>query len=89
VTRAFDRLPVRVEGEHLRGGARDRHRQSPLAAAELDHPMAAKVGEPPQGGEVRPLWIDHTAHGLYALTVVPRAPNFCALRLVSSNFERA
>jgi hypothetical protein len=27
--------------------------------------------------------------GLYALTVVPRAPNFCALRRVSSNFDRA
>jgi hypothetical protein len=27
--------------------------------------------------------------GLYALRVVPRAPNFCALRRVSSNFERA
>src|SRR6266540_2003872 len=27
--------------------------------------------------------------GLYALSVVPRAPNFCALRRVSSNFERA
>jgi hypothetical protein len=27
--------------------------------------------------------------GLYACTVVPRAPNFCALRRVSSNFERA
>ena len=27
--------------------------------------------------------------GLHALTVVPRAPNFCALRRVSSNLERA
>jgi len=27
--------------------------------------------------------------GLKAFTVVPRAPNFCALRRVSSNFERA
>jgi hypothetical protein len=27
--------------------------------------------------------------GLNALVVVPRAPNFCALRRVSSNFERA
>jgi hypothetical protein len=27
--------------------------------------------------------------GLYALRVVPRAPNFCALRRVSSNFDRA
>ena len=26
--------------------------------------------------------------GLYALTVVPRAPNFSALRRVSSNLER-
>jgi hypothetical protein len=26
---------------------------------------------------------------LYAVTVVPRAPNFCALRRVSSNLERA
>jgi hypothetical protein len=30
----------------------------------------------------------HTA-GLYAFSVVPRAPNFCALRRVSSNFDRA
>jgi hypothetical protein len=29
------------------------------------------------------------AVGLYALSVVPRAPNFCALWRVSSNFERA
>jgi hypothetical protein len=28
------------------------------------------------------------ASGLWALTVVPRAPNFCALRRVSSNLER-
>jgi hypothetical protein len=27
--------------------------------------------------------------GLYAFIVVPRAPNFCALRRVSSNLERA
>jgi hypothetical protein len=27
--------------------------------------------------------------GLYAFSVVPRAPNFCALRRVSSNAERA
>jgi len=26
---------------------------------------------------------------LCAFTVVPRAPNFCALRRVSTNFERA
>ena len=31
----------------------------------------------------------HSAHALYAFTVVPRAPNFCAFRRVSSNFERA
>jgi len=31
----------------------------------------------------------HQPLGLYAFTVVPRAPNFCALRRVSSNFERA
>jgi ApbE superfamily uncharacterized protein (UPF0280 family) len=35
--------------------------------------------------------IDRTAHqpGLYAFSVVPRAPNFCALRRVSSKAERA
>jgi hypothetical protein len=37
--------------------------------------------------------IEHAAHmraaDLYALMVVPRAPNFCALRRVSSNLERA
>jgi hypothetical protein len=27
--------------------------------------------------------------GLWALVIVPRAPNFFALRRVSSNFERA
>jgi hypothetical protein len=31
----------------------------------------------------------HRLADLYALTVVPRAPNFCALRRVSSNFEWA
>jgi hypothetical protein len=32
---------------------------------------------------------DQVAAGLTAFTVVPRAPNFCALRRVSSNFDRA
>ena len=31
----------------------------------------------------------YSCAALYALTVVPRAPNFCALRRVSSNTERA
>ena len=31
----------------------------------------------------------YSCAALYALTVVPRAPNFCALRRVSSNLERA
>jgi hypothetical protein len=31
----------------------------------------------------------HDDCGLYAFTVVPRAPNFCALRRVSSKVERA
>jgi hypothetical protein len=42
------------------------------------------------------LGVKHAAHrrraqalGLYALTVVPRAPNFWAFRRVSSNLERA
>jgi hypothetical protein len=33
--------------------------------------------------------IQSTTSGLYAFVVVPRAPNFCALRRVSANLERA
>src|SRR4051794_18198854 len=44
-------------------------------------------------GDVRSLCVEHRTHvlpaGLYAFKVVPRAPNFCALRRVSSNLERA
>lgn len=89
MTRALDRLPVRVEREHPCGVARDRHRQASIAAAKLDHSLAAEIGEPPQCGDVHAFGIDHAAHGLYALTVVPRAPNFWAFRRVSSNLERA
>ena len=54
----------------------------------------------PCGAAISPVsGFRHAPHGraharvhalaLYALTVVPRAPNFCALRRVSSNLERA
>ena len=52
-----------------------------------------EVAQPTKRGKVRPLRVEHATHvraaGLYAFTVVPRAPNFCAFRRVSSNFERA
>ena len=43
-------------------------------------PVAAPEGDPPHV---------HRRHGLVALTVVPRAPNFSALRRVSSKADRA
>jgi len=41
--------------------------------------------EPPLG--IRAIY--DGAAGLYAFVIVPRAPNFSALRRVSSNLERA
>jgi hypothetical protein len=39
---------------------------------------------------VRALGIEDAAHAaLNAFSVVPRAPNFCAFRRVSSNFDLA
>jgi hypothetical protein len=68
-----------------------------VAAAELENAAVAEVGESTQRRDVGAfrieqlrqrrllMWVDD----LYALRVVPRAPNLIALRRVSSNFERA
>jgi hypothetical protein len=70
-------------------------RESAVAATHLEHPAAAEVAQPAQGGEVSAFGVEHGTHrasdavALYALRVVPRAPNFCALRRVSANVERA
>jgi hypothetical protein len=85
---------VPVEGENLRGVPRNARRETAVAAPELEDAASGEVGQPPQRGEVRALGIKLCAGvghalGLYALRVVPRAPNFCALRRVSSNLERA
>jgi hypothetical protein len=69
----------------------------PVSATALEHALIPEVAQSPQRREVDALWIEVSADssrhrrfaGLYALSVVPRAPNFCALRRVSSNFERA
>ena len=61
----------------------------PLAAAELQHSLPAELRDPVQGRQMRTFGVEDTRHGLYAFTVVPRAPNFSALRRVSSNAERA
>jgi len=52
-----------------------------------------EVRDAPESSEMGALRVyDPTqliTYGLNALSVVPRAPNFSALRRVSSNFERA
>jgi hypothetical protein len=90
----FHRGGVWVEGENLRGVAGDARREPAVAATELEDAASREVGQPPQCGEVRALGIElcrRVGHalGLYAFSVVPRAPNFCALRRVSLNVERA
>jgi len=95
--RSLDRFGIGVECEHGRCLRRDADRQPAVAAAQLEHTLAAKVCEAAQRGQMRSLWIERAREWvaglhrlfLYALTVVPRAPNFSALRRVSSNFERA
>lgn len=88
-----DRLLVRVEGEHAARVGGDVDCQPAVAAAQLEYPFPTEVAEPAQCGDMGALGIDdlgqEPASGLYAFRVVPRAPNFCALRRVSSNFERA
>jgi hypothetical protein len=59
------------------------------ARSRATEPTIVAVGQRPLS---RDRGIEQAAHvriALYAFTVVPRAPNFCALRLVSSNLERA
>jgi hypothetical protein len=86
---------VWVEGQNGGRFGGDTERESTIPAAEFEHALITEVAKPSQGGEVSAFGIKHVRHrlhvhrGLYALTVVPRAPNFCALRRVSSNFERA
>jgi hypothetical protein len=94
-TSARDDVCVWVDGEHVHRVACDRDCQSAVAAAKLEHPLAAEVAQAPERGQVSPLGIEDWVHcelvtvvGLYAFRVVPRAPNLCALRRVSSNFER-
>src|SRR5207302_6440257 len=71
----------------------DAEREPAGAAAELEDALVVEVAEATKRGEVRALRVEHATHvraaGLYAFTVVPRAPNFCAFCRVSSNFERA
>jgi hypothetical protein len=77
-----DRLDVGVEREHASGVGCDAKREATVAAAQLEHTLSPEVAEPSQRGEMRAFWVDdaaqRTASGLYALTVVPWAPNFCA-----------
>jgi len=64
----------------------------PLLAADLDDPFAVERYERADRlgfGSFSVSSSHRYRTGLYALTVVPRAPNFSALRRVSSNFERA
>jgi hypothetical protein len=95
--RSLDRVGVGIEGEHASRFGGDAERQPAVAAAQLQHALVAEVCEAAQRRNVLALGVEHAgdrpvsvhALGLYALRVVPRAPNFCALRRVSSNFERA
>jgi hypothetical protein len=92
---SLDCLGVGIEGEHGRRLRGDSERESTVAAAELQHAPIAEVAEAPERSEVSALGVEHAlcarsqGPGLYALVVVPRAPNFAAFRRVSSNLERA
>ena len=95
-TGACNRVGVGIERNDACGVTRDSGREASVAAAHLEHPASPEVTQPPQCGEVGSLRVENRrnypsshARGLYALSVVPRAPNFCALRRVSSNVERA
>ena len=66
--------------------ANHEHTTSTFMGAKVN---AGTVTHSTQGGKVYALGIDRPTHRLNALTVVPRAPNFCAFRRVSSNLERA
>ena len=66
----------------------------PREASELEHAAALEVDQAAERGGVFRVEQSNQACGpqtlgLYALSVVPRAPNLCALRRVSSNVERA
>lgn len=92
--RSVDRLGLRVERVHVRGVSGYPERESAVAATHLEYAAAAEVAQPSQGGEMSAFGVEHGSHrasdtvALYALRVVPRAPNFFALRRVSSNVER-
>ena len=93
---SLDRLGVGIEGDHAGRHGSDPESQPTVAAAQLEDALVAEVCKPAQRREVSTLRVEHAPHRLgahevrlYALRVVPRAPNFCALRRVSSNVERA
>jgi hypothetical protein len=80
-----DRQPILAQ--HMAGPADplERLRRVALGEGALERgagfrPVAASEGGPPRV---------QRRHGLVALTVVPRAPNFSALRRVSSKADRA
>ena len=89
---SLDCLGVGVEGEHARRLGGEADRESTVPAAQLENKLIVEIAESTQRCEVSAFRVDDAAHpftGLYALRVVPRAPNFCAFWRVSSNFERA
>jgi hypothetical protein len=73
----------------VRRVARKADSEPAVAAAELEHALT----ESPERRKMGAFRVEDRGHaalpGLYAFTVVPRAPYFSALRLVSSNAERA
>jgi hypothetical protein len=56
-----------------------------VSKATLERGSGSRPVAAPEGGPPRV----ECRHGLIALTVVPRAPNFSALRRVSSKVDRA
>ena len=93
VARSINRIEDGVEGEHAYGVAGDAEREPPVAEPS-SRMRRRRKRRAAAGGEVCAFGVEDgaislTSPGLYAFRVVPRAPNFCALRRVSSNFERA
>src|SRR5207248_1262514 len=60
-----------------------------VLAGEPEELLVVRTLQPMAAGAVDCTHRLYLLSGLYALTVVPLAPNFTALRRVSSNFERA
>jgi hypothetical protein len=87
--RLLDALGVRVEGVNVLGAVGCEAGQATVSAADVEHTFSVQPDERRDRAGLDSVRIAALDQALNAFTVVPRAPNFRALRRVSSNFERA